>query len=298
MRVLVTGITGFVGRYFAQICDCVPLIDMGDSVDLRDGGRVRRAISKTDFDAVLHLAAQSNVPESFRDPVATFKVNFEGTYNLLNALRESGFDGPFIYVGSADAYGSVGDHGLPVDESVPLRPRNPYAVSKCAAEALCYQWSQTEDMCIVMARPFNHIGPGQDPRFAVSDFARQITEIRLGRREPVIATGDIDVTRDFTDVRDVVRAYRLLLGSGKNGEIYNVCSGNEYSLRKLITRMCELAGVEVTVKQDPARFRPAEQRRMYGSYARLRGDTGWAPEYALDETLKDVLEYWEEVING
>ncbi|WP_139110812.1 GDP-mannose 4,6-dehydratase, partial [Acidithiobacillus thiooxidans] len=183
---------------------------------------------------------------------------------------------------------------LPVREDHPLHPRNPYAVSKVAAEALCYQWSQTSSFEIVMVRPFNHIGPGQSPRFAIADFARQVTEIRLDRREPVLQVGDIDVTRDFTDVRDVVRAYALLLEKGRNGGIYNVCSGREYRIRDLLRQLLALAGIEATIEQDPVRLRRAEQRRMVASFDLLHQDTGWQPAIPMEESLQDLLNDWKE----
>ena len=179
-------------------------------------------------------------------------------------------------------------------EDHPLRPRNPYAVSKVAAEALCYQWSQTAGFEIVMVRPFNHIGPSQSPRFAIADFARQVTEIRLGRRAPVLQVGDIDVTRDFTDVRDVVRAYGLLLERGRNGGIYNICSGREYSIRDLLQQLITLAGIDATIEQDPARLRRAEQRRMVASFEALHRDTGWQPAISVEESLQDLLNDWKE----
>ena len=252
-----------------------------------------RAIGAIQPHAVIHLAAQSFVPKSFANPCETYEINFLGTLNLLTALKKAGFDGRFLYVGSGDSYGLVSEEDLPVVEEHPLRPRNPYAVSKVAAEALCYQWSQTEGLDAVMTRSFNHIGPGQSDSFAISDFARQVVEIRKGRQEPVIRVGDIDVTRDFTDVRDAVRAYLLLLDHGRTGEIYNVCSGAEHSLRALLTRLIELAGVEARVEQDPTRLRRAEQRRMCGSNEKLRRDTRWSSEFPMDTSLADVLDHWQ-----
>jgi GDP-4-dehydro-6-deoxy-D-mannose reductase len=220
-------------------------------------------------------------------------VNFVGTLNLLEALKAVGFNGRFLFVGSGDCYGIVTPEALPIGEVHPLRPRSPYAVSKAAAEALCYQWSQSETMEIVMTRSFNHIGPGQSERFVISDFARQVVEIRKGARAATIRTGDIDVTRDFTDVRDVVRAYLLLLEAGAGGEVYNVCSGSERSIRALLDRLLQLAGVEATIEQDPARLRPSEQRRVFGDPRKLERDTGWTRAYALDTTLEDILNDWE-----
>jgi len=273
------------------------LADKDGGVDIRDAGRLRRAIAEIAPDSVIHLAAQSFVPASFADPLETYNVNFLGTLNILEALKASGFKGRFLFVGSGETYGVVGEGDLPVDETRALRPRSPYAVSKVAAEALCYQWSQCEDFEIVMTRSFNHIGPGQSDRFVVSDFARQVVEIRKGLRKPLIITGDIDVSRDFTDVRDVVRAYLLLLERGTNGEAYNVCSGEEHFIRDILGRLQDFAGVEAAVERDPSRLRRAELRRMRGSARKLEGDTGWRREFALTRSLQDVLQDWESKLS-
>ncbi len=274
--------------------DCVPLDHFGMQIDLRDAAAVRNVIAQIKPDSVIHLAAQSFVPVSFQNPRETYEINFQGTLNLLSALRETGFRGRMLAVGSGDAYGLVPESRLPVTEDEPLKPRSPYAVSKVAAEALCYQWSQTESFTVTMTRSFNHLGPGQSDRFAVSDFARQVVEIKSGRRQPTLTVGDIDVTRDFTDVRDATAAYALLLDRGRNGEAYNVCSRREYSLRSVLERLLQLADVDARIVQDPTRLRPSEQRRMRGSYAKLRTDTGWEPSIALDQSLGDILRDWEE----
>ena len=262
--------------------------------DLREPECAARIVGNPAPDAVLHLAGQTWVPDAFRDPAATIEINVLGTLNLLQALRRAGFRGRMVYVGTGDVYGRVSDLQLPVQETCLPAPRNPYAVSKLAAEALCRQWSMTEAMEIVLARPFNHIGWGQSERFVISDFAHQIASIRQRRRDPVVSVGDIDVTRDFTDVRDVVRAYFALLESGETGEIYNVCSGRERSIRSLLLRLAELAGVDVAVEQDPARLRKSEQTRMVGSPAKLHAATGWQARTPIDESLAAMLRYWEE----
>lgn len=298
-RALLIGGTGFVGPYLQQhLQNDYDVVAVGRNIDVRIKEQLRQLIATTMPDVVIHLAGQSFVPESFKNPRETFDINFIGTFNLLSALKYAGFPGRFLFIGSGDVYGLVPPDLLPLLENYPLRPRNPYAVSKVAAEALCYQWSQTEGFDIVMARPFSHIGPGQSDRFVISDFARQIIEIKLRRREPVLRVGDIDVTRDFTDVRDVVRAYQLLLENGKNGEVYNVCSGNEYSIRALLQQMMEIAGVDAKLEQDNERLRPSEQRRLCGSFDKLQKKTGWQPKLAIERTLQDILNYWKEKVNG
>ncbi|MCY0872976.1 MAG: GDP-mannose 4,6-dehydratase, partial [Acidithiobacillus caldus] len=274
----------------------LPCVPLPDGLDLRDRAALTAAVAAMRPDAVLHLAAQSFVPAAFENPRETFDINFTGTLNLLEALQAAEFRGRMLFVGSGDTYGQVPEAALPVREDHPLRPRNPYAVSKVAAEALCYQWSQTSGFEIVMVRPFNHIGPGQSPRFVLADFARQVMEIHLGRRVPVLQVGDIDVTRDFTDVRDVVRAYGLLLERGRNGEVYNVCSGREYRIRDLLQQLLALAGVDARIEQDLARLRRAEQRRMVASFAALERDTGWQPVIPMERSLQDVLNDWENAL--
>ncbi|HSU44679.1 MAG TPA: GDP-mannose 4,6-dehydratase [Casimicrobiaceae bacterium] len=298
-RLLVTGQQGFVGTTLSRMVGVErrvagwSVIDMPDNVDLRDAAATSAMIASAAPDAVLHLAAQSWVPDALRDPAATLQINLFGTLNVLQALKKCAFRGRMIYVGTGDVYGIVPEDALPVAETRLPAPRNPYSVSKLAAEALCYQWTATEGMDIVLARPFNHIGWGQSDRFVLSDFARQIVEIRQGRRKPAVAVGDIDVTRDFTDVRDVVYAYFALFASGASGEVYNVCSGRDRSIRSLLARLAELAGVAIAIEQDQARLRKAEQRRVCGDPAKITYATGWVADTPLDESLAAMLSYWE-----
>lgn len=294
MQVLATGLSGFVGFHLRQQVPAVDLLYEGRPADLRNRDEVRAAVAAAKPEAVVHLAAQSSVQASFADPVRTCEVNFLGTLHLLLALKEAGFRGRMLYVSSADCYGAVGDAELPVTEAQPLKPLNPYAVSKAAAEALCYQWSRLEAFEIVIARPFNHIGPGQSTHFAVASFARQIAACRKRRGQPRLVVGDIGVTRDFTDVRDVVRAYVALLERGTNGEAYNVCSGVERPLRDVIGAMLAASGVEMQIEVDPQRLRGIEQRRMRGSFAKLQGATGWQPAIPFEQTLVDTLDHWDK----
>jgi GDP-4-dehydro-6-deoxy-D-mannose reductase len=272
------------------------LAEVLPTLDLRDAQATAAAVLAAAPDAVLHLAAQSSVPDAFRDPETTLEINLLGTLHVLQALQRAEFRGRIVFVSTGDVYGHVPENELPIAETCRPAPRNPYAVSKLAAEALCQQWTVTEKMEIVTARPFNHIGPGQSDRFVISDFARQIAEIKLGRREPVVAVGDINVSRDFTDVRDVVHAYFALLRDGQAGEIYNVCSGREYTIRELLDRLAALAGVEIRVQQDPARLRRAEQRRASGDPAKIARVTGWRATTPLDESLASMLAHWEKEI--
>jgi GDP-4-dehydro-6-deoxy-D-mannose reductase len=302
-RLLVTGRSGFVGTVLAERIAAThagawKLADIPDRLDLRDAEETRALIEATCPDAVVHLAAQSAVPDSVRDPETTLRVNVLGTLNLLQALTGCGFRGRLLYVGSGDIYGHVPAEALPIDETRLPRPRNPYAVSKLAAEALCWQWHVSEGRDLVLARPFNHIGPGQSDRFAVSSFARQIAEIRLGKREPRILAGNLDATRDFTDVRDVADAYLALLEQGESGEIYNVCSGVERSIRSMLELLMALGGVRAPVEQDSGRLRHSEQPRMCGDPGKIVSSTGWRPATPLETSLRDALVHWEREIQG
>lgn len=289
---LVTGHLGFAGQAVrARLAGGAPgawsAVTLADGFDIRDAA-LGAAVAELRPDAVLHLAALTSVAESFRDPDLYFDVNFRGTHNLLRALQACGFSGRMIHVSSGDCYGSVAAADLPVAESQPLRPRSPYAVSKVAAEALAFQWSQSEGLDVVIARPFNHIGPGQGGQFVIPSLARQVAAARAGKAARIV-TGDLDVTRDFTDVRDVVDAYLALLARGRRGEAYNIGSGREQRIGDLLDGLLRGAGIEVPVETDPARLRPGEQRRMCANIAKIRADTGWAPRIALEATLRDIL---------
>ena len=294
VNVLLTGFSGFSGCHLQQHLRCIPLADgAGLPIDLLDTGALEKAIGAIEPDAVMHLAARTFVPDSFKDPHATFSVNVMGTLNLLTALEACGFSGRMLHVSSGEVYGLADPRDLPLREDHPLRPRNPYAASKAAAEALVYQWSQTGSFEILIARPFNLIGPNQQESFVMSNFARQIAEISLGRRPPRVEVGDIDVTRDFTDVRDAVRAYGAMLERGTNGEVYNVCSGTERSVRSMLESMLQARGVEAEIVHDTERLRPSEQRRMVGNCDRLKAAWGWRPEIAIAQTLSDIITDWE-----
>ncbi|VVM43424.1 GDP-6-deoxy-D-mannose reductase [Pseudomonas fluorescens] len=245
-------------------------------------------------DAVIHLAGQTFVPEAFRDPARTFDINLLGTLNLLQALKARGFQGTFLYVSSGDVYGQVSESDLPITEQQAPCPRNPYAVSKLSAEFLSLQWGLSEDWPVLVARPFNHIGTGQKESFVIASAARQINRIKQGLQAPQLEVGDIDVTRDFLDVGDVISAYFALLENGLPGQVYNICSGREQSIRSLIEQLADLAEVPVQLVQDPARMRRADQRRVCGSHTKLTRTTGWTPEITTQQSLRAILSDWEK----
>lgn len=290
-----TGATGFVGKHVLAeaargVFGDTEVASASVGLDLRDAAAVLVDIDAIRPDTVVHLAAQSFVPESFVRPRDTIDTNLIGTLNLLEALKSTGFRGRMLYVSTGDVYGAVPEADLPVVEAQPPMPRSPYAVSKVAAELLCRQYQLSVDFEIVVARPFNHIGPGQDVRFVVPSLARQVARIAAGMEPTEILAGDIDVTRDFSDVRDVVGAYAALLRFGRAGEIYNVCSGREVKIRDILMILCRQAGIAPDIRQDAAKLRPSEQRRMVASSAKLAEDTDWAPQWTLERTLQQILD--------
>ncbi|MBF7728998.1 GDP-mannose 4,6-dehydratase [Pseudomonas sp. N040] len=292
---LVTGLGGFVGGHLRAALAARPgwRLLPAQPHDLLERASLDAWLALGVPDAVIHLAGQTFVPESFRDPQHTFSVNLLGTLNLLQALKAAGFTGTFLFVSSGDVYGQVAEDDLPIRETLPPRPRNPYAVSKVAAELLCQQWSYVEPWRIIIARPFNHIGAGQAEGFVIPSMARQLVRVRRGLQAPCLEVGDVDVSRDFLDVGDVIGAYFSLLEHGQNGAVYNVCSGQERRVRDLILQMAELAGVRVELVQDAARLRRAEQRRVVGCADKLREAGGWEPALSITETLRRVLSDWE-----
>lgn len=296
---LVTGDKGFVGTLCMQAWpSALGLSDLaGADVDICDKAALKRALSGANLTEVIHLAGVSFVPDAVADPLRTYQVNFLGTLNLLECLRELGFSGRLIYVSSGDAYGLVPAESLPVLEGTPLLPRNPYAVSKAAAEALCYQWSQAGSFEVMVARPFNHIGPGQSERFALSDFAKQIATMRHLPGPKQLRVGNIEVTRDFLDARDVVRAYDMLFRGGSNANVYNICSSQEYLLSDLVRRLIQISGADIAIEVDASRWRPAEQTRMVGNNTKLSNATGWAPSVDLGETLLQIYQFWEQQLD-
>jgi GDP-4-dehydro-6-deoxy-D-mannose reductase len=283
VRALITGAGGFAGRHLTAHCeaagDDVTGVSRARGVDLRDADAIRAAVAAARPEAVFHLAARAHVGESWSDPSGFLSDNVALTQNLLEAVRSEAPDAVVVAVSSGEVYGPPAT--LPVTEEAPLRPQNPYAVSKASADLLAGFYADAHGLRVIRTRPFNHAGPGQEPNYAIASFARQAA---AGRR---IVTGNPDSRRDYTDVRDVVRAYRLLAERGEPG-VYNVCSGRTASARELV----ELLGGEQEV--DPALVRAHEVMEVRGSYERLRAATGWEPEIPLEQTLADTVAWWRE----
>lgn len=291
-RVFLTGGAGFVATRMVEHLAGSAWQTHASSTDILDGEALQAELRQCQPDIVLHLAAQSHVPTSFREPELTARVNFDGTRSLLTALDQSGFAGALVFVGSGDMYGLAPEASLPIRETQALRPRNPYAASKVAAEAWCMQHSLHSQYRIVMARAFNHIGRGQNAQFVLPAMAEQLVAIERGQRPPILETGDLDVTRDFTNVSDVLDAYLALAEKGVSGEVYNVCSGLEYRVRDLVAQMIVMTGLDIQLQNDPARFRKAEQTRVVGDNSKLRADTGWAPKVDIAASLAEILDDW------
>ncbi len=296
MRSLITGGRGFVGHWLADHLreqgDHVVAIDQ--EVDVTDPAALLAAVTGAAPDAIYHLAALTHVGQSWDEPLRVLEVNVIGTAVLLAAARECGTDPRVLVTSSAEVYGAVTDPALlPLDEDSPTAPLTPYAASKLAAEALIDQAFLGHGQHVITVRPFNHIGPGQSPNFAVPALAKRIVEADR-RGAPTIPVGNLSARRDFTDVRDVVRAYRLLIESGDPGGRYNVCSGRDVSIREIADGLLGLAGTTLAFETDPSLVRPVEVPVLRGDPARLAAVTGWKPEIPLEQTLEDVLAYWRE----
>ena len=294
MKAIITGASGFVGRelcrHLASEGDAVLPFgpDPPDFLDILDRHGVREAIAGSGAEAVYHLAALSHAGASFEKSVETIRVNVEGTLNVLDACQEAGV-GRVLVVGSAEEYGDGAGNTKAFTEESPLRPVSPYGVSKVAAEYLGLQAFLSAGLGTVMTRSFNHTGPEQSPDFVVPALAMRIAQAeRVGSNE--IDVGRLDSEREFNNVRDVVRAYRLLMVRGSAGSVYNVCSGVAYSIAELARRLMDLSTRILTLRQDPSLTRAAEPSRVVGDPAKLKADTGWEPEFSLDETLRAILD--------
>jgi GDP-4-dehydro-6-deoxy-D-mannose reductase len=296
VRSLITGGRGFVGTWLAdhlrELGDEVVAIDR--EVEITDPTALLGAMSTAAPDAVYHLAALTHVGQSWEEPLQVLEVNIMGTAAVLAAARQCGTDPRVLVTSSAEVYGAVTDPGLlPLSETSPTAPLTPYAASKLAAEAVVDQAYLGHGQHVITVRPFNHIGPGQTPNFAVPALAKRIVEADR-RGSPTIPVGNLSARRDFTDARDVVRAYRLLVEAGRPGEVYNVCSGRDVSIREIADGLLKLAGTTLEFETDPTLVRPVEVPVLRGDPTRLVDATGWKPEVPLDQTLADVLAYWRQ----
>ncbi len=262
--------------------------------DLTDASSMRHLIRIVRPDRIFHLAAQSYVPASWNAPAQTFTTNVIGQLNLLEAVREEGGD-PLIHIaGSSEEYGLVLPDEVPITESNPLRPLSPYAVSKVTQELLALQYHRSYGFKTVITRGFNHEGPRRGEVFSTSSFAKQIAEIEKGGHEPVINVGDLSCKRDWTDVRDFVRAYWLALEKGVPGEVYNVGSGVTRTVQSMLDLLLSMSSVSIKVRTDPTRMRPSDVRILWSNSDKFKAQTGWEPKIPFEQTLRDLLDYWRE----
>ena len=318
MRVLITGIGGFAGSHLAEYClarsdhqvfglvrspanpgHARELLERGVQLiggDIRSASQVEQAVTAARPDLVFHLAGQAFVPQSFEDPNGTLMDNAGGQLNLIQALLRHAKDAKLLVVGSCLEYGLVRPDENPVDERVPLRPADPYAVSKVTQDMMGYQYFASNDMQIVRVRPFNHTGPRQREDFVSSRFARQIAEVEAKQRTPELEVGNMSAVRDFTDVRDMVRAYYLAITKGVAGEVYNIGSGTGRRVDEVLRTLAAFSDIHFTIREDPSRLRPPDVPSLICNATRFRAQTGWEPQIPFERTMRDLLTYWRGVV--
>ncbi len=322
MKVLITGATGFVGSHLIEF-----ILGMGgditiyaaqrrrsniDSVrhlyghkrikwvtmDITDSHSVAWLVENYKPDRCFHLAAQSFVPSSWNAPQETMTTNVIGTINLLEAIRTKAPDTLVQIAGSSEEYGMVAENEVPIRESNPLRPLSPYGVSKVAQTLLGYQYFKSYGVKTFRTRGFNHTGPRRGDMFVCSNFAKQLVEIEMGiNRENIIRVGNLSAKRDFTDVRDMVRAYWLAVEKGMEGDVYNICSGRSFSVGEVLDMLIGFSPAEIKVEPDPEKMRPSDVPNLLGDNSKFRRQTGWEPQIPFKQTLKDILDYWRETLS-
>ncbi|HBC46036.1 MAG TPA: GDP-mannose 4,6-dehydratase [candidate division Zixibacteria bacterium] len=316
MKAFITGIAGFAGRHLTAY-----LLNRGDEVagmepedtedldllakahdikiyfgDIRDEKAISKALNQYKPDTIFHLAAQSSVRLSFENPQETFSVNMMGTLTLLEEANKTDFPIKTLVITSSEVYGPLTPDEVPVTEDHLLRPVNPYAVSKAAVDLLAYQYVKAYNQQVFIARAFSHSGPWQKTVGVLSDWAFQIAKIDLGLSQPTIKVGNLNVRRDYADVRDIVRGYVDIIEKGKPGEPYNVCSGIGYELAELLEKYRQFSSKKINIVVDQSRMRPVDIPILVGSNAKIKEDTGWSPNISIDTTLKDIYDYWREYL--
>ncbi len=322
LKILITGIAGFVGKHLTSYLTKdeskeanykILGIDLNlkdfDSDDYKKHGRkiefaevdltnrekVFSIIRKFKPDQVYHLAAQSSVSYSWENPVETFRVNVFGGINILEAIKSFCPQCRVLMVCTAEEYGETKSEDKAIDENFRIYPQNPYAISKSALDFFSSVYCSAYRLPVFISRSFNHIGPGQSERFVISDFARQIALIDKDMQEPVIMVGNVESCRDFLDVRDAVKAYNYIINRGIKGQVYNVCSGEKRKISDLLDILISLSKKRnIKVEIDRSRFRAIDVKTIYGNNGKLKAHTGWSPEYSVEQSLEDTLDYWKE----
>ena len=316
MKALITGIGGFVGGYLARellrnghavkgICKTQAEIDNASAsipgqveffeCDISKPDDVDLVFRSIDVDCVFHLAGIAHVPFAEKNCDLAFSVNTLGTMHILNAMQKTSVN-KIIYISSSEVYGREGLDGKPFLETSSVSPSNIYGISKASAEMLCTAYSSKHDITFIILRPFNHIGPGQNPLFVASDFAIQIAMIEKGDRQPCIHVGNLDVMRDFSDVRDIVKGYTKVAETVNTNEIFNICSGHKLTIKELLDTLLSMSAKQIEVKIDSSKVRTHETYYLGGSHSKLSETTGWQPEIPLEKSLYDILEYWREKV--
>lgn len=311
MKALIIGAAGFVGGYLIdELAEnlhwevfatklahekidtkSAEIIDL-DILCERD---IFDVLSKVQPDIIYHLAAQSSVAVSWQKPAVTAEINIKGAINLLEAVRKSAKKSRVVLIGSSEEYGAVSENDCPISENYPPNPNNIYAVTKLAQNRLGGLYARSYGLDTVMVRAFNHIGAKQSPQFVVSDFCKQVAEIEAKKRPPIIYVGNLSAKRDFTDVRDIVRAYGLLGTKGKSGETYNVGSGKAVAISEILGEILKLSSAEIEVKVDEKKFRPVDVPIIAADVSKIFADTGWKAEIGVTETLGEVLDYFRQM---
>ncbi len=318
MKALITGITGFAGSYLAEHLLSTKKYDISGTylleeslsnvrnvkdklnlikADLSEEKSVFKIIKEVSPSVIFHLAALTSPADSFKNPVQTLNNNISLEINLLEAVREYNMvNTKILIISSADIYGLVKKEDLPIDEQTPLMPTSPYSVSKIAQDYLGLTYFLSYQLKIIRVRPFNHIGPKQSPNFVVSSFAKQIAEIEKGKRKPVLHVGNLETKRDFTNVKDIVRAYVLAIEKGKYGEVYNVGSGISYKILDILNKLITMSSSKIKIEKDEVLSRPSDNPDLICDASKFTKLTGWKPQISIETTLKDTLDYWRNII--
>ncbi len=298
MKILITGVKGFVGNHLANLLkeeDEVYGIDK-NNIDITDGFKLKEFIGKLKPEEIFHLVAAGTSPLEKTSFEEMYKVNVIGTINLLEGILSANIDPVILLVGSSAEYGYSEIEENPLTESQPLRPLNNYGITKVIQGLIGYQYFKTRNLRVIRTRTFNHTGPGEREGLVCSAFARQLVQIEKGMRKPIIEVGNLKTQRDFTDVRDIVKAYKLLISKGTPGEIYNVCSGKPYYIREILNTLIALARVDVKIRKVPERTTFSDVPLQFGNNGKLKRLTGWEAQIPIKKSLEDLLNYWRNQV--